>query len=292
MSEQTISQRKYLVVRLNSCLARKYAIRIPYQIWQAGTLTGWNCFSLANLNDTCFRKIRRLQGCGDMELFSMIRSAAQVPSWFWRPTLGIASVGAVSKGYKVLSCASCSQISSERPKNRRLQIHVLNDIFNKSGREYVSCDGNFKCMAQHILLDTLLKYYHTLLEYCLTETCIPFFRISIMSEPCWAWCSAKPWYAGHTYGVWQHGCRWANTHSYHTDQSGTSFCLGLWRDLAWKHDAKQKGLDFHVNLNPIPPEMSWESRIFIRKQSLLGDPNCTGEHRHLKRQPLFMFASI
>lgn len=73
---------------------------------------------------------------------------------------------------------------------------------------------------------------------------------------------------------------------------GHLILLGLWRDLAWKHDAKQKGLDFHVNLNPIPPDMSCESRIFIRKQSLLGDPNCTGEHRHLKRQPLFMFASI
>ena len=73
---------------------------------------------------------------------------------------------------------------------------------------------------------------------------------------------------------------------------GHLILLGFWRDLAWKHDAKQKGLDFHVNLNPIPPEMSWESRIFIRKQSLLGDPKCTGEHKHLKRQPLFMFASI
>lgn len=64
---------------------------------------------------------------------------------------------------------------------------------------------------------------------------------------------------------------------------GHLILLGLWRDLAWKHDAKQKGLDFHVNLNPTPPEMSWESRIFIRKQSLLGDPNCTGEHRHLSK---------
>ena len=78
-----------------------------------------------------------------------------------------------------------------------------------------------------------------LLDGDLHPSCIPFLWISIMSEPCWAWCSAKPWYSGHTYSVWQHGCRWANTHSYHTDQSGTSFCLGLWRDLAWKHDAKE-----------------------------------------------------
>lgn len=62
----------------------------PYPI---PDLTGWNSdrveLSGGSNSATCFRKIRRSQGCGDMELFSMIRSAAQVPSWFWRPKLGL-----------------------------------------------------------------------------------------------------------------------------------------------------------------------------------------------------------
>lgn len=88
---------------------KKNAIRIPYQIWQAGTLTGWNC-----LEDQIQPREFEWYVFSEDSAFARMRWHGVIlndsvgwtgPFLVLEAKIGVAWVGAVSKGYKVLSCA-------------------------------------------------------------------------------------------------------------------------------------------------------------------------------------------